>query len=756
MSCLTDHEVARFTSGGASPAQASRVDDHLDGCASCRTLVAASARLQGGEASGPIEPGLVVGRYVIEERLGLGAAGEVFAARDTELHRRVALKMLHPAGQDSVAEERLRREARAMARAAHPNTVAVYEVGTFRDRLFIAMELVDGRTLDEWLRARKRGWREVVRMLIQAGEGLVAAHDRGLVHRDFKPSNVLIDVAGRARVSDFGLVKTDGDERVAAGSAEPSPHEIHLTQAGAVLGTPAYMSPEQHRGEAVGPRADQFSFCVALYEAVLGVRPFAGTTYAEVRASVLAGRPAEPESGLRMPSALERLVVRGLAADPQHRHSTLRDLLLRLKRLVGRRRRRAAIAVASTALLVVAFAGGWLGWVQGRLAREPERPRPPKSGVAATTIDPCAQAGSHWDAIWGPEAREAFEEGLAGTWPEQPGVGADQPLRSRWAGLGPSRAQGVALLVEGYGGRWVGGRRAACRATYVDRRQDAQHLERQLLCYERHRLQADSLIEAGKEGQITTAAAEKAILALQQRLGDCALGSVSKPGELAVHLKERWWAIQRQLQSARRLHWSGARAGAATRSRAATLAARALGYEPLVSEALLVQGLVLGPSEPVSSREALLTRAHAAAQASRYAPVAGDAAALLAWSLAARGRHIEARTWEITAREVYRELARPRACVVRLELIRALGSMTQGHSSEAIRLAEKAVADGDALALAMVDRVELLAVLGRIYRRGGDAERARSTLERARRAALETADTGLIQRVRDQLRQPLP
>src|SRR5262245_37690244 len=207
--------------------------------------------------------------------------GVVYAAYDPELDRRVALKLLH-AGGSVEARKRLLREAQAMARLAHPNVIAVHDVGTWGDEVFVAMEFVEGPTLAERVRDEEPGWREVLDLYLQAGEGLAAAHVAGIVHRDFKPQNALVGRDGRVRVLDFGLARGTGalppreaEEGPDSGAA-PGLLVTPLTRSGSRMGTPAYMSPEQFEGLPADELSDQFSFCVALYEALYGERPFGG------------------------------------------------------------------------------------------------------------------------------------------------------------------------------------------------------------------------------------------------------------------------------------------------------------------------------------------------------------------------------------------------------------------------------------------------------------------------------------------------
>src|SRR5690349_17448959 len=193
------------------------------------------------------EPGDTVGRFVVLQRLGEGGMGVVYTAYDPELDRKVAIKLLKSAEE---GHARLLREAQAMARLQHPNVIAVHDVGTLPgNRVFVAMELVAGATLRGWLKAAPRAWREVIAIMRQAGVGLAAAHDAGLVHRDFKPDNVLVGDDGRVRVMDFGLARLGAaDPELSSGSHDTGPLSTPLTMAGTVVGTPAYMAPELFKG----------------------------------------------------------------------------------------------------------------------------------------------------------------------------------------------------------------------------------------------------------------------------------------------------------------------------------------------------------------------------------------------------------------------------------------------------------------------------------------------------------------------------
>ena len=293
-------------------------------------------RLAEGEARAA-EP-LRIGRFVVLRILGEGGMGVVYSAYDEELERKVAIKLVREAAHDGTeGRPRMLREAQAMARLSHPNVVQVYEVGEHEGQIFIALEFVRGETLAEHLAGAGRPWQEIRDLFVQAGRGLVAAHAAGIVHRDFKPDNVLVGADGRVRVADFGLAGGAPRRGEAAGSAErshvgASVFDASLTLAGAIMGTPAYMSPEQHTGHATDARSDQFSFCVALWEALYGARPFAGETVEAIADAVLRGRLREPPADRAAPPWLHQALLRGLTVDPEARFASMEALLAELTR----------------------------------------------------------------------------------------------------------------------------------------------------------------------------------------------------------------------------------------------------------------------------------------------------------------------------------------------------------------------------------------------------------------------------------------
>jgi len=381
-----------------------------------------------------LQPGQrVASRYTVLDLLGRGSVGVVLSAYDTRLDRRVALKLLHAHGASPESGARLLREAQAMARLSHPNVVAVYDAGTLDgDTVFIAMEYVAGGTLREWVKASSRGIPEVLKAYVAAGRGLAAAHTVGLIHRDFKPDNVLVGKDGRVRVTDFGLAR---EERSPTGPPMPEgveePErlwEASLTVRGAAVGTPKYMAPELWSGHAADVRTDVYSFCVALYEALHGEPPFPGTHKARLQAQ-REGRVAAPPEKTAVPTWLRRVVLWGLEPDAENRPPHM-PALLRALEDDPRVRRRARLRAAAVTLLVVGIAGA-VGWARSR-SQEAR----------------CENAERHLTGIWDQDVRLNVRRAL---------VGAN-------VSYAPDVADRVDDELERYAHQWVGMRHEVCQA----------------------------------------------------------------------------------------------------------------------------------------------------------------------------------------------------------------------------------------------------------------------------------------------------
>nr|MCH9681146.1 serine/threonine protein kinase [Deltaproteobacteria bacterium] len=428
--------------------------------------------------------GARVGRYEITGRLGAGGMGVVLAAHDARLDRGVALKLLRrdraPLGAAwSEGRARLLREAQAMAQLSHPNVVEVYDVGVAQDSLYIAMERIDGGTLRAWLAEHRPGWAAVTRIFVQAGRGLAAAHAADLIHRDFKPSNVLIDRHQRARVVDFGLaLPTVGRVRPESGplpaanwvdgrlmvsvSGATDRLSAPVTEAGMVMGTPAYMAPEQHLGGEVGPVADQFAFCASLFEGLYGQRPFMGGTARELLRVKKSGPPPPPTS-TRVPRAVHQIVARGLRPHAEHRWPSMTALLDALEAAVsprgkhGARLAVGAVVMVSAAAVVVANGA---------------------TGGADTETVACASQADRMDVAWDDGRRRTLRHTLSE-------VGA---------GYAVDTAERVDRHLDDYRARWEQQLANVCGSTPRDKHEWTRR-EEQLACLERRRRRMATTVE---------------------------------------------------------------------------------------------------------------------------------------------------------------------------------------------------------------------------------------------------------------------
>jgi tetratricopeptide (TPR) repeat protein len=493
--CLDDDAAAAYVHGLLAATERDGVERHLDGCAECREVVSALAGTsylavaetapsppgRAGDATPLLRAGDTLGRYFIVERLGAGGMGVVYAAYDPKLDRKIAVKLLRPPSIDggvAVDDERLLREAQALARLSHPNVVAVHDVGSIDDAVFIAMELVDGVTLGDWLAQTRRSWREIVAVLAAAGRGLAAAHDAGLVHRDVKPGNVLVGRAGDVKVTDFGLARAAGSASVAdelTASPEPRWLEQPLTATGAVMGTPAYMAPEQLAGADADARSDQFGFCVTAWEALYGARPFAGRTVAELAAAVAAQRIDEPGRAGAVPARLRKLLTRGLRADPAHRFPSMTALLDALLRDRSRSRRWAVAAASVTIAAATIFLF---------------------AGAHGAATPPCRDAARKLDGVWDRERAAAVRDAFAATGLVQAGAAADQ----------------VIVTLDAFADQWAAQRTEACEATHVHGEQSANVLDRRMTCLDRAlaNLDATTDILAAADAQVIAASGQLA------------------------------------------------------------------------------------------------------------------------------------------------------------------------------------------------------------------------------------------------------
>ncbi len=576
--CLDDATIDDYVHARLSEGARAAADAHVDACADCSAIVSV---LAGGALASPgsdaetqepeLAKGTLVGRHVIVERLGEGAMGIVYLATDPELHRKVALKLLRP-GSARGAGERMQREAQAMAKVTHPNVVTVHDVGRFRGAVYLAMEFVDGRTLRAWC-ADERSVDERLAVLVAAGRGLAAAHAAGLVHRDFKPENVLVGSDLRVRVTDFGLASL-GD-RVAGAETEHGVVEVAqdvplvtLTRTGALLGTPAYMAPELWRAEEATPASDQFAFGVTLYEVLLGERPFKGATAAELRTAI-EREPTIPndvsgKSGLSS-RRLQAILARALSAQPGDRYATLDALLAELAPAHEHevRSRRSPAWLALPFALALLGAGGTAIFSRG-------------SGHT----DPCSAGPQLSAAIMDPDRAARIHAAFTAN-------------GATWAAVAADRA--VAAL-DVYRTQWATAHRATCEATEVRHEQSAALLDARMHCLHRGLDQATALaarFESPDAGTILHAPEAASSLPPLAACADTeALGAMESrpPGEKGVALTQ----LEARLAAAHVAAVAGVSSAAAIADvRGIAEAATDIGYRPVISEARLLLATLL-------------------------------------------------------------------------------------------------------------------------------------------------------------------
>lgn len=544
-----------------------------------------------------------VGRFTILGRLGAGNMGVVYTAYDDILDRKIAIKVLRGGGEDG--QLRLLREAQAMARISHPNVVAVHEVDTAGGQVYVAMEFIRGVTLQAWQREPGRDWAAIVDAYVQAGRGLAAAHEAGLVHRDFKPSNAMIGADGRVRVLDFGLVRArDGGE--ASGLDAASSHSrisLQITHEGDVLGTPAYMAPEQIRGLPVGPAADQFSLCVSLYEGLYGQLPFRGESLAALFRSISAGRVAEAPRGSRVPGWLRAALLRGLQPDPAARYPTMDALLRALgARPVGRRRLWIGVAAATVA---AALAGFLVAKSQG-----PAR---------------CSGAEAELAAVWGPQARARVDAALGAA---APSLAAE--LRPR-----------VRAALEVYATAWRASHRDAC-LSHARGEQSDLLLDRRMACLARRSAalgEAVAVLSEADPGVAVEALRVVHELPAVRRCNEVAAlaAEVAPPDDPAVAATVS--TVRRELTRAETLARAGRYAQAIALADRAVAAAEGGGYPPLEAEALVTRGRLALDTMPTPADLEALGRAMLLAVGSRMDELAAEAIALQVY---ARSRFADA------------------------------------------------------------------------------------------------------------------
>jgi tetratricopeptide (TPR) repeat protein len=657
MRCIDEALFMKLLLGEVSPERTPEVEAHLDTCASCRHLVAEGMRAQNPDApdtdreqtelpgrsarkeDAALEKGTAVGRYLVLEVLGTGGMGVVYSAYDPELDRRVALKLLRVGALGLDAEEgraHLVREAKAMARVSHPHVVSVYDVGTFGQQVFLAMELVEAQTLRQWLKAAPRPWGQVLALFLDAGRGLAAAHAAGVVHGDFKPENLLVGKDRRVRVTDFGLARLGSPASgVPALPAAAALVPLAGMDPSAVGGTPAYMAPEQLLGHArAGTAGDQFAFCVTLHEALYGERPFEGTSLTALTAELRAGRVRPPPPGTRVPLWLRRVVLRGLATRPEERYPSLEALLAELQKDPAARWRRGLQVAGGVALL--ASAVGVTHAVHTR-------------GAAA-----CEGAPEEVSAIWGPTQQGAAESAFLAT---------GQPFAaSSW--------QRVQRELDAYTAAWTTTRTTACEATRVRGQQSEEVLAWRMRCLDSRLADVAALARLLSQADAGVVAeahrAVKGLPLLSACSEELAPGGPPAPEDPAT--KARRQSLQLALAESRALLATGRYKDGIARVEPAVKSAREAGDRREAAEASLVLGELREGAGDWKGAEAALFDAVDAAEATRQ-----DLLAARAWTLLVRVSTVGLDDYELATRWLHRAQA-------------AVDRLGAGHDVQQVRL----------------------------------------------------------------------
>jgi serine/threonine-protein kinase len=611
-------------------------------------------------------------RFIVLELLGQGGMGSVVSAYDPDLDRKVAIKVLRAdiidEGSAGRGQQRLLREAQAMAKLSHPNVVTVHEVGTVGDRVFVAMEFIDGQTLRSWLKEKPRAWREVVEVFVQAGRGLAAAHAAALVHRDFKPDNAMVRKDGRVCVMDFGLASAsamvapeDGSsEGAGAGLAARTPLSVTLTQAGALLGTPTYMAPEQHERKHVDARADQFSFCVALYEGLWGERPFEGTDYTQLLCNVTQGKMRPPPAESPVPGWVRDAVLRGLSVDPERRFPSMEALLQALATDPGAAQRRRLRVGAKVAVAVL-------------------------STVAALGLSRSAET----------HLCEGMQGELAGVWDDSTKGAVQKAFVETRRPYALDTYARVARLLDAYAAGWIAMRTEACEATHKRHEQSEHLFDLRIQCLNRRRSQMAALTALFAKGP-DLEALEKAVDAAAglTPVAGCAdvaalAAAVPLPEDPVVRAKVE--ALRRRLDEAETLEKAGKYQAGLSIAKAVAEETQPISYPPIQAESLYLLGCLQEDAGDAKAAEATLGPAVQRAALAKDDGLLARIWIELVWILGAQGR-----AGEVLALGRVAEAAAARAGdqgSLRAQLFRGLGRAygMQGKPAEARSYYERAL-----------------------------------------------------------------
>ncbi|MGE3545606.1 MAG: protein kinase, partial [Kofleriaceae bacterium] len=561
-----------------------------DTCPACRQLFADLLRgddrstvreqpLDLGDIS-ILPRGASVGRELIHGVQGRGGMGVVYKAFDPELDRPIALKLVGFSGQGTKLGQsrvRLLREAKTLARLSHPNVVTVYDVGAYEDNLFVAMELVTGSTLRAWLDDKPRTPREILAVFHAAGAGLAAAHKLGIVHRDFKPENVMVGNDGRVRVLDFGLARWlafRGRISISGFTDLPSASGsmgTALTRDGMVLGTPVYMAPEQDDGKPVDSRSDQYSFCAVLYEALYGKRTFAATSHSELVDQRRHEEVPPPPSLRGVSKRVRRAIIKGLRRDPDQRHRSMDALLHELG--ADRWTVQTKVAVAALAALALG-AAGWATWVA--------------THRAPTIEDTCALADGDVKRVWYPERKRDLQRRFTA-------AGLPDPTGT---------AERVATKVDKWTAEWSHQRTALCEMTMRADDKRSERIAEKLQCLLRRLNELDGMVSILTHTvSIDLATKADKMIDSIERPGSCEL----KPDvTVTAETRDRWQPYMQGLVEVHTLFGAGNQAEAIKQADDLVARARASGDQDAIGFSLELLGDALTRSTDPRAREVLL------------------------------------------------------------------------------------------------------------------------------------------------------
>jgi len=653
--------------GDPSTASGSFTTDVKSGSRSGRHRPSVSGRWR---REGELSSGSKIGRYVVLYRLGQGGMGVVYAAYDPQLDRKVAVKLLRTRARKSEHDEtrgRMLREAQALARPSHPHVVAVHDAGLLDGRVFVAMDFVDGETLRRWLKSKSRTRREILDAYVQAGDALVAAHAADIVHRDFKPDNAIVGRDGRVQVLDFGLARLQSDtpadgprppSRGPSGDAKTRPG----TQGNRRQGTPAYMAPEQHDRERIGPAADQYALCVSLWEALCERAPFAGKDDTLV-ANIKAGSFTEPARG-KLSGHLRRILRRGLAADPKARYPSMRALLVDLRRDPRRRWRRAGMVLG-----IVTIAGA------------------------------SAAGYAQWSAA--PAMCSSGDERLAEVWNDEQRGRIDRAIGRASRGHVTHTREAVGRGLDEYATRWRGAYTEACEATHVRHEQSETLLDLRMGCLG-GRLKnlgaVATLLGEADEDVVDRALATVDGLPSIERCADVVALRERQPLPRDPNRRQEIEATRTRLAHTLALNRAGRQDEAATGARSASRRAKELGYQPLVAQAGFALGTTLETQGEFAEAREVLLAAEVAAEVARDDPLLADIRILLIMVEGDRlGDADHGRIWARLARATLERIGGDKGQEAMLENNLALALEHEArpeellvHQRRAIELAEEA------------------------------------------------------------------